>query len=557
MAIGRITGPMLFSNLDRQGVSLQVDTDLVFFDVTNRRLGVNKTNPGYSLDVNGNAHLGNIYILGNTISSETGKIGLGTINGLIVSGGSLNNVIVTDGVGNLSFTNIGSLPDLIAANASVATLNASIGAYQTYANANTSTQANSINTINANLGAYQTYANTQVSTINANLGAYETWANATFATSTSETQLSANVGAYQIWANANVAGLQNQINGVNTSIQTLSANVGSYENTTNANVGTIYNNLNTLIANVGSYENTTNANVGTIYNHVNTIDANIGAFETYANLYLGASSYGNANVATYLLHFGSSSIVTTGSITGNIVTNYITAVTGNVISFNGTGAIALPVGTAGQEPTGSAGLIRFNSTTSSVEFYDGTGWVSVVNAISNQRIYPDGIVNTFALDYTSTANSILVSVNGVLQQPNLAYTVTGNQITFFDVPGTTDTIDIRFISITITQSTNLPTVIDSSPTVVTTANTIVDTFLSATYRSAKYTISSTTATDAHMAEILLSQLNGVPTITVYGVTNTGSNGITYYANVNGGTINLLARGTTSSNIRLQTTYFST
>ena len=531
MAIGRITGPMLFSNLDRQGVSLQVDTDLVFFDVTNRRLGINKTNPGYSLDVNGNAHLGNLYILGNTISSETGKIGLGSISSIIVSGGNLNNVIVTDGAGNLSFTNVGSLPDFVAANASVATLNANIGAYQTYANANASTQATSINTINANLGAFQTYANTQVSTINANIGAYETWANATFATSTSETQISANVGAYQLWANANVAELQNQITGANAGIQTLSANIGSYENTTNANIGSIYN-------------------------HVNTIDANIGAFETYANLYLGTNSYGNANVATYLAHFGSSSISTTGNIAGNIVTNYITAVTGNVISFAGTGAVALPVGTAGQEPAGSAGLIRFNSTTSSVEFYDGSGWVSVVNAISNQRIYPDGIVNTFTLDYTSTSNSILVSVNGVLQQPDLAYTVSGNQITFYDVPGTTDTIDVRFISITVTQSTNLPTIIDSTPTVVTVANTIVDSFSSATYRSAKYIISSTTASDAHTAEILLTQFNSVPTITVYGATNTGSNGITYYANVNGGTINLLAQGTTSSNIRVQTTYFS-
>jgi len=556
MAIGRITGPMLFSNLDRQGVSLQVDTDLVFFDVTNRRLGINKTNPGYSLDVNGNAHLGNLYILGNTISSETGKIGLGSISSIIVSGGNLNNVIVTDGAGNLSFTNVGSLPDFVAANASVATLNANIGAYQTYANANASTQATSINTINANLGAFQTYANTQVSTINANIGAYETWANATFATSTSETQISANVGAYQLWANANVAELQNQITGANAGIQTLSANIGSYENTTNANIGSIYNNLNTLSANVGTYENTTNANIGSIYNHVNTIDANIGAFETYANLYLGTNSYGNANVATYLAHFGSSSISTTGNIAGNIVTNYITAVTGNVISFAGTGAVALPVGTAGQEPAGSAGLIRFNSTTSSVEFYDGSGWVSVVNAISNQRIYPDGIVNTFTLDYTSTSNSILVSVNGVLQQPDLAYTVSGNQITFYDVPGTTDTIDVRFISITVTQSTNLPTIIDSTPTVVTVANTIVDSFSSATYRSAKYIISSTTASDAHTAEILLTQFNSVPTITVYGATNTGSNGITYYANVNGGTINLLAQGTTSSNIRVQTTYFS-
>jgi len=72
MAIGRITGPMLFSNLDRQGVNLAIDANLVYADVTNRRVGISSSNPQYTLDVNGNAHIGNLYILGNTINSDTG-----------------------------------------------------------------------------------------------------------------------------------------------------------------------------------------------------------------------------------------------------------------------------------------------------------------------------------------------------------------------------------------------------------------------------------------------------------------------------------------------------
>jgi hypothetical protein len=42
--------------------------------------------------------------------------------------------------------------------------------------------------------------------------------------------------------------------------------------------------------------------------------------------------------------------------------------------FQGTDAMLLPVGTTAQRPTAAAGHIRFNSDTSNLEFYDGSGW---------------------------------------------------------------------------------------------------------------------------------------------------------------------------------------
>jgi hypothetical protein len=103
MAIGKISGVMLKDNLERQGVNLSFDGNLAYLDVTNRRLGVGTDSPQYGLDVPANVRLANLTILGNTITSNTGRIGLGSISSIVVTGGSAYNVILTDGSGNLRF----------------------------------------------------------------------------------------------------------------------------------------------------------------------------------------------------------------------------------------------------------------------------------------------------------------------------------------------------------------------------------------------------------------------------------------------------------------------
>ena len=85
MAIGRISGPLLKSNLIRDGVDLAFETDLLYLDVTNRRIGVNTASPDTDLDVNGTLHAtniqidtqldaGQISIFGNNISSSSNII---------------------------------------------------------------------------------------------------------------------------------------------------------------------------------------------------------------------------------------------------------------------------------------------------------------------------------------------------------------------------------------------------------------------------------------------------------------------------------------------------
>ena len=47
------------------------------------------------------------------------------------------------------------------------------------------------------------------------------------------------------------------------------------------------------------------------------------------------------------------------------------------LAISATDAILLPVGTTGQQPTGATGMLRFNSSTTSFEGYNGTAWGSI------------------------------------------------------------------------------------------------------------------------------------------------------------------------------------
>ena len=229
--------------------------------------------------------------------------------------------------------------NVTAANTSINSFNANLGAYQTYANANIGVLFNGNASTNANLGAYQTWANTNFGTstysntnveayIGGNIGAYQTYANTTVA------QIQANLGAYQTYANANLGTATTNITTLfsnaatqTTSINTIDANVGAYQTYANANLGTATTNittlfsnaatqataLNTFDANLGAYQTYANANAATQTTSIDSINANVGAYQTYANANaatqttsinsidanIGAyQTYANANAAT-------------------------------------------------------------------------------------------------------------------------------------------------------------------------------------------------------------------------------------------------------------------
>jgi len=89
--------------------------------------------------------------------------------------------------------------NLGTATTNITSLQSNAGSQQTQINSNT----NGLATLNANVGAFETYSNTQIGTLNANLGSYQTYANANAASqATAINTLNANLGAFEIYANA-------------------------------------------------------------------------------------------------------------------------------------------------------------------------------------------------------------------------------------------------------------------------------------------------------------------------------------------------------------------
>ena len=74
----------------------------------------------------------------------------------------------------------------------------------------------------------------------------------------------------------------------------------------------------------------------------------------------------------------------------------------------GTGAIIVPSGTTVQQPTGVAGMIRFNTTTGKVEYHTGTTWLGIggVSATGGAVTTADGYtIHTFTSSGTFTVVS--------------------------------------------------------------------------------------------------------------------------------------------------------
>jgi hypothetical protein len=139
-------------------------------------------------------------------------------------------------------------------------------------------------------------------------------------------------------------------------------------------------------------------------------------------------------------------------------------VTGAKLFINTTDSVRLPTGTTAQRPSSAggtdvAGMIRMNTTTDQLEYYDNSQWRTTGAAqftiIESDSFTGDDSTLDFTLAGNTTTNGCMVSINGIVQNPSSAYSVGGalnKTLTFTQAPASGDTIDVRRFTTTSTIS---------------------------------------------------------------------------------------------------------
>jgi cytoskeletal protein CcmA (bactofilin family) len=565
MAIGKISGPMLQSNLERQGVDLAFESNVLYLDVTNRRVGANTATPNAELQVVGNANIGNVFIHGNTITSTTGVLDFGSNANITITGGEVGRVLTTDGAGTLTWELVSSLATgfgNITINQNTITTNTLDGNLELTANGNgvvttLTYDFYAANVITANVTANYINGNVRAADVIAtgNITAPYFIGNLDSTTVTATGNITAPyfIGNIQGYLNGNVNATTVDATGnitapylvgnIVASTVDVSGNVvapyfiGNLEGNVNGNVAATsvvvtgnvdaaYFNGNLRATDVISTGNVTAPYfVGNLDGTVVTLTGNItapyfvGNVQGYLNGNVSATTVdasGNVTAPYFVGNVDSTTVTATGNITapyviGNVEGNvnamlitagnvnadyfngnlrgtdviagnissgnsYITAtlvglqdilISGNTISslttdlvlsanltnpnnivrFDSVSAFDIPAGTTAQRPPNpDFGFMRVNTDLTTIEFWGGTDWIPITSGITNQVIVPDGITDTYTLNQITTTAGILVNINGTIQQADVAYSIVGDQITFAEIPLTTDIVEIRYLS---------------------------------------------------------------------------------------------------------------
>ena len=115
-----------------------------------------------------------------------------------------------------------------------------------------------------------------------------------------------------------------------------------------------------------------------------------------------------------------------------------TSGTGQYVFTADTGVV-LPTGTTAQRPTAREGVLRFNTETAEYEVSkDGSTWTNLrtdadASAVTKDIFAGDGSTTTFTMTIAPTdENTIVVYVDGVMQEPDQNYTLSNTTIDFGD-----------------------------------------------------------------------------------------------------------------------------
>jgi hypothetical protein len=239
---------------------------------------------------------------------------------------------------------------------------------------------------------------------------------------------------------------------------------------------------------------------------------------------------------------------------------------GNVILTNATTAFKVPTGDTLSRPTVvDSGYIRYNTSDGVLEVFNGSVWLSAQARLATQTIYGNGVNSTFTLDSPAYASDLLVVVNGVVQNPSVAYVTSGNTITFAEIPTATDVVVIRYISQSVSTNSTISSVTVNDTTIftLTALPAVLDAFSVLAYRAAKYMFHVTLPDgQTYFSEVLASH-NGTDAVrssqTWTGPTgtlpNSYANSVLLDVQINAGIFQFIMTGTSGTVVRLQKNYF--
>ena len=300
-------------------------------------------------------------------------------------------------------------------------------AMKSYVDAGNTTQSNQINSINANIGSYYTWANANV----AGLSGQITGANAVISA------LQANVGSYYTWANANVATQQTSINSLATGANTntaaylaagISTNVTTTGNVSAGNVfvngqPTTYGTVNPAYMVVGLASSVSGFGSGSTV----IFDTVVGNTNSQTSYNASTGVFTLTAGVTYDMSFTPSFITFTNSTTGYLCYQWVDATTNTPLDSTGTG---IGTGISSQDTTAqqdnlTARVIYTPSTNQTVKLLvtSGNGTAVLRGSIGTQAVIKP-LNPTIAVQATATGTvSATVVAN---TSPNTTTTTGGS-----------------------------------------------------------------------------------------------------------------------------------
>ena len=140
----------------------------------------------------------------------------------------------------------------------------------------------------------------------------------------------------------------------------------------------------------------------------------IGSSTAHTGAFTNLSASGTLAVtgnATFTNDLAVNGNTTLGNASGDTITlNAATASVPNNLNFSGTGTITVPVGTTGQRPSPTSGMIRYNTTENSFEGYAAGAWGSIgggaTGAGGDQVFYENELTVTASYTLTTARNAM-------------------------------------------------------------------------------------------------------------------------------------------------------